>query len=214
MIKPLADRVVIEPQEAMTKTASGLFIPDTAKEKPQQGVIVAAGPGKKDEPMEVKVGDMVLYGKYAGTEVTVDDKKYAVTRMGRVPFCEVTKDFAVTGCSNILYVSDFDNSNVTSIELPSATKIGEHAFMDCTKLTSVSMPNVEHIYDWAFMGCTALTTCTWGHNLTQIYGYAFKNSGLTQDIILPYGFTYFLVALIRKPPPGCMNTDVFFPFTG
>ena len=124
--------------------------------------------------------------------ITVDDKKYAVTRMGRVPFEEVTKDFAVTGCSNILYVSDFDNSNVTSIELPSVTKIGEHAFMDCTKLTSVSMPNVEHIYDWAFMGCTALTTCTWGHNLTQIYGYAFKNSGLTQDIILPYGFTYFL----------------------
>ena len=80
MIKPLADRVVIEPQEAQTKTASGLYIPDTAKEKPQQGTIVAAGPGKKDEPMEVKVGDVVLYGKYAGTEVTVDDKKYLIVK--------------------------------------------------------------------------------------------------------------------------------------
>ena len=62
MIKPLADRVVIEPKEAETRTASGLYIPDNAKEKPQQGKIVAAGPGKKDEPMEVKVGDTVLYG--------------------------------------------------------------------------------------------------------------------------------------------------------
>lgn len=84
MIKPLADRVVIEPQEAQTKTASGLFIPDTAKEKPQQGTIVAAGPGKKDEPMEVKVGDVVLYGKYAGTEVTVDDKKYLVVKQSDI----------------------------------------------------------------------------------------------------------------------------------
>ena len=71
MIKPLADRVLIEPKEAETKTASGIYIPDTAKEKPQQGTVLAAGPGKKDEPMEVKVGDQVLYGKYAGTEVTV-----------------------------------------------------------------------------------------------------------------------------------------------
>jgi len=84
MIKPLADRVVIEPQEAQTKTASGLYIPDTAKEKPQQGTIVAAGPGKKDEPMEVKVGDMVLYGKYAGTEVTVDDKKYLIVKQSDI----------------------------------------------------------------------------------------------------------------------------------
>ena len=84
MIKPLADRVVIEPQEAQTKTASGLFIPDTAKEKPQQGTIVAAGPGKKDEPMEVKVGDMVLYGKYAGTEMTVDDKKYLIVKQSDI----------------------------------------------------------------------------------------------------------------------------------
>ena len=74
MIKPLADRVLIEPKEAETKTASGIYIPDTAKEKPQQGTVLAAGPGKKDEPMEVKVGDQVLYGKYAGTEVTVVNK--------------------------------------------------------------------------------------------------------------------------------------------
>ena len=84
MIKPLADRVVIEPQEAQTKTASGLFIPDTAKEKPQQGTIVAAGPGKKDEPMEVKVGDVVLYGKYAGTEVTFDEKKYPIVKQSDI----------------------------------------------------------------------------------------------------------------------------------
>ena len=80
MIKPLADRVLIEPQEAQTKTASGIYIPDTAKDKPQQGKVIAAGPGKKDEPMEVKVGDVVLYGKYAGTEVTVEDKKYLIVK--------------------------------------------------------------------------------------------------------------------------------------
>ena len=80
MIKPLADRVLIEPKEAETKTAGGIYIPDTAKEKPQQGTVVAAGPGKKDEPMEVKVGDQVIYGKYAGTEVTVEDKKYLIVK--------------------------------------------------------------------------------------------------------------------------------------
>ena len=84
MIKPLADRVVIEPKEAETKTASGIFIPDTAKEKPQQGKIVAVGPGKKDEPMEVKVGDEVLYGKYAGTEVTVGDTKYLIVKQSDI----------------------------------------------------------------------------------------------------------------------------------
>ena len=76
--------MVIEPKEAETKTASGIFIPDTAKEKPQQGTIVAAGPGKKDEPMEVKVGDVVLYGKYAGTEVTVDEKKYLIVKQSDI----------------------------------------------------------------------------------------------------------------------------------
>ena len=84
MIRPLADRVVLEPKEAETKTASGLYIPDTAKEKPQQGKVVAGGPGKKDEPMEVKVGDEVLYGKYAGTEVTVEDKKYLIVRQSDI----------------------------------------------------------------------------------------------------------------------------------
>ena len=84
MIKPLADRVLIEPKEAETKTASGIYIPDTAKEKPQQGKVIAVGPGKKDEPMEVKVGDVVLYGKYAGTEVTVDDKKYLIVRQSDI----------------------------------------------------------------------------------------------------------------------------------
>jgi chaperonin GroES len=84
MIKPLADRVLIEPKEAETKTASGIFIPDTAKEKPQQGKVLAVGSGKKDEPMEVKVGDMVLYGKYSGTEVTVDDKKYLIVKQSDI----------------------------------------------------------------------------------------------------------------------------------
>lgn len=80
MIKPLADRVLIEPQEAQTKTASGIYIPDTAKEKPQQGKVIAIGPGKKDEPMEVKAGDLVLYGKYAGTEVSLEEKKYLIVK--------------------------------------------------------------------------------------------------------------------------------------
>ena len=84
MIRPLADRVLIEPKEAETKTAAGLYIPDTAKEKPQQVVVIAAGPGKKDEPMEVKVGDQVLYGKYAGTEVTVEDKKYLIVKQSDI----------------------------------------------------------------------------------------------------------------------------------
>ena len=84
MIKPLADRVLIEPKEAETKTASGIYIPDTAKEKPQQGTVIAAGPGKKDEPMEVKVGDVVLYVKYAGTEVTVEDKKYLIVKQSDI----------------------------------------------------------------------------------------------------------------------------------
>ena len=84
MIKPLADRVLVEPKEAETKTASGLYIPDTAKEKPQEGKVIAAGPGKKDEPVEVKVGDEVLYGKYAGTEVTVEGKKYLIVKQSDI----------------------------------------------------------------------------------------------------------------------------------
>ena len=84
MIKPLADRVLIEPKEAETKTASGIYLPDTAKEKPQQGKVIAVGPGKKDEPMEVKEGDEVLYGKYAGTEVTVEEKKYLIVKQSDI----------------------------------------------------------------------------------------------------------------------------------
>ena len=84
MIKPLADRVLIEPKEAETKTASGIFITDTAKEKPQQGTVIAVGPGKKDEPMEVKVGDVVLFGKYAGTEVAVEEKKYLIVKQSDI----------------------------------------------------------------------------------------------------------------------------------
>jgi len=83
-IRPLADRVLIEPKEAETKTASGLYIPDTAKEKPQAGTVIAVGSGKKDEPMELKVGDNVLYGKYAGTEITVDGKDYLIMRQSDV----------------------------------------------------------------------------------------------------------------------------------
>lgn len=84
MIRPLADRVVVEPRPAETKTAGGLYIPDTAKEKPQQGTVVAVGPGKKDEPMEVAVGDIVLYGKYAGTEVSVEGKDYLVMKQSDI----------------------------------------------------------------------------------------------------------------------------------
>jgi chaperonin GroES len=84
MIKPLADRVLVQAQEAETKTASGLFIPDSAKEKPQQGVIIAVGNGKKDEPMELKVGDKIMYGKYSGTEVSFEGKDYLIMRQSDV----------------------------------------------------------------------------------------------------------------------------------
>ena len=83
-IKPIADRVVVEAAPAEEKTASGLYIPDTAKEKPQKGTVVAAGPGTKDDKMEVKVGDIVLYGKYAGTELNVDGKDYLIMRQSDI----------------------------------------------------------------------------------------------------------------------------------
>lgn len=83
-IKPLEDRVLIEPQEAEEKTASGIIIPDSAKEKPQKGTVVAAGPGNKDVTMEVKEGDTVLYGKYAGTEISVDGKDYLIMRQSDI----------------------------------------------------------------------------------------------------------------------------------
>lgn len=83
-IKPLADRVVIEPKSAETKTASGIIIPDNSKEKPQQGVVVAVGTGTKDEPLTVKVGDTVLYGKYAGTEITFDGKDLLIMKESEI----------------------------------------------------------------------------------------------------------------------------------
>jgi chaperonin GroES len=79
-IKPLADRVLVEPAAAEEKTAAGIIIPDTAKEKPQKGTVVAVGPGKKDEPMTVKPGDKVLYGKYSGTEINVEGSDYLIMR--------------------------------------------------------------------------------------------------------------------------------------
>jgi chaperonin GroES len=83
-IKPLSDRVVVRPQEAEEKTAGGLFIPDTAKEKPQRGTVVAVGPGKVENgtkvDMSVKEGDTVLYGKYAGTEITLGDEEVMIMR--------------------------------------------------------------------------------------------------------------------------------------
>ena len=79
-LKPLADRVLVEPAQAEETTSSGIIIPDTAKEKPQKGSVVAVGAGKKDEPLTVKVGDTILYGKYAGTEITVDGKEFLIMR--------------------------------------------------------------------------------------------------------------------------------------
>ena len=78
--KPLADRVLVEPAPAEQKTASGIIIPDTAKEKPLNGKIVAVGAGKKDEPISVKVGDSILYGQYSGTEIKIDGKAYLIMR--------------------------------------------------------------------------------------------------------------------------------------
>ena len=83
-IKPLADRVLIEPAAAEEKTIGGIIIPDTAKEKPLQGKVVATGNGTKDEEMVVKEGDTVLYGKYAGTELEYDGKKYLVMRKSNI----------------------------------------------------------------------------------------------------------------------------------
>lgn len=76
----MADRVLVEPAPAEQKTASGIIIPDTAKEKPLRGTVVAAGSGKKDEPMSVKVGDSILYGQYAGTEIKIDGNTFLIMR--------------------------------------------------------------------------------------------------------------------------------------
>ncbi|MCX8483263.1 MAG: co-chaperone GroES [Crocinitomicaceae bacterium] len=79
-VTPLHDRVIVKPAAAEEKTAGGIIIPDTAKEKPQRGSIVAVGTGKKDEPITVKVGDNVLYGKYAGTEITIEGQDLLIMR--------------------------------------------------------------------------------------------------------------------------------------
>ena len=83
-IKPLADRVLIKPADAEAKTASGIIIPDSAKEKPLKGEVIAVGKGTKDEEMILKKGDKVLYGKYAGTEIELDDNKYLIMRQSDV----------------------------------------------------------------------------------------------------------------------------------
>ena len=83
-IKPLSDRVLIQPNPAEEKTAAGIIIPDTAKEKPLAGKVVAVGPGTSEVKMEVKVGDQVLYGKYAGTEVTVEGETYLIMRQSDI----------------------------------------------------------------------------------------------------------------------------------
>jgi chaperonin GroES len=79
-LQPLADRVLIEPSAAETTTASGIIIPDTAQEKPQKGTVVAVGTGKKDDPLTVKVGDTVLYGKYTGTELKLEGQDFIIMR--------------------------------------------------------------------------------------------------------------------------------------
>lgn len=83
-VKPLADRVLIQPTAAEEVTASGIIIPDSAKEKPLKGTVLAVGPGTKDETMELKEGDVVLYGKYAGTEVDIDGEKVLIMRQNDV----------------------------------------------------------------------------------------------------------------------------------
>ncbi len=83
-VKPLADRVLVLPNPAEEKTAGGLFIPDTAKEKPLAGKVVAVGPGTKEVEMEVKVGDQVLYGKYAGTELQIEGESYLIMKQNDI----------------------------------------------------------------------------------------------------------------------------------
>ncbi len=82
--KPNEDRVLVEPAQAEEKTAGGIIIPDTAKEKPQRGTVVAVGPGKKDEPITLNVGDSVFYGKYSGTEIQIDGTDYLIMRASDV----------------------------------------------------------------------------------------------------------------------------------
>jgi chaperonin GroES len=79
-VKPLHDRVIVKPEEKAEKTAGGIIIPDTAQEKPQRGEVVAVGSGKVDEPLTVKVGDTVLFGKYSGTEIELEGNKYLLMK--------------------------------------------------------------------------------------------------------------------------------------
>jgi len=83
-LKTVLNKIIVEPVEAEKKTASGIIIPDSAQEKPQKGIIIAVGKGKEDEAMELSVGDTILFGKYSGTEVQIDDKKYLVMNQSDV----------------------------------------------------------------------------------------------------------------------------------
>lgn len=83
-IKPLADRVLVKPAQAEEKTASGIIIPDSAKEKPLKGEVLAVGKGTRDEEMVLKAGDQILYGKYSGTEIEIDGEKYLIMRQSDV----------------------------------------------------------------------------------------------------------------------------------
>jgi len=83
-IKPLGDRVLVEPQEAEVKTSGGIYIPDSAQEKPQRGKVISVGPGTKEVDMEVKAGDIVLYGKYSGTELKLEDVDYLIMRQSDI----------------------------------------------------------------------------------------------------------------------------------
>jgi len=83
-LKTVLNKIIVEAVEAETVTKGGIIIPDTAQEKPQEGIVIATGNGKSDEPMEVKIGDTILFGKYAGTEVHLDDKKYLVMNQSDV----------------------------------------------------------------------------------------------------------------------------------
>lgn len=83
-VKPLGDRVLLEPMSAEEKTSSGIIIPDSAKEKPQKATVIAVGPGTGDEKMEVKKGDVVIYGKYSGTEISIGDKDYIIMKQSEI----------------------------------------------------------------------------------------------------------------------------------
>ena len=107
-IKPLSDRVVIEPMPAETTTASGLIIPDTAKEKPQKGIVAAVGNGKKDHTMTVKIGDTVLYGKYSGTELKYEGKDYLIMKEEEI----YAILFVLDACHYLLQVWSSTTGNV------------------------------------------------------------------------------------------------------